>query len=187
MSRLLVAYSTKHGATAEIAQAIADELRQGGHDTDCLPADNVESVDAYDGAIIGSAVYAKRWRRGARRLLKRHGDALAIRPFWIFSSGPCGENPDPSWSEATGVVKRAQALGVRDHVVFGGRLPLEPRNFIERSMVAKTPPEQRDLRNWEEIRSWAARIGAEVGSRSLSSPVRGRDSTVPRLTPRPGR
>ena len=140
MSRFLVAYSTKHGATAEIAQTIADELRQGGHEPDCLPADKVKDVDAYDAAIIGSAVYAKRWRRGARRLLKRHSEALATRPFWIFSSGPCGENPDPSWSEPTGVVKRAQALGVRDHVVFGGRLPLEPRNFVERSMVNKTPP-----------------------------------------------
>jgi menaquinone-dependent protoporphyrinogen oxidase len=38
MSRVLVAYATKHGATEEIAEAIAEELRQAGHTVDCEPA-----------------------------------------------------------------------------------------------------------------------------------------------------
>ena len=179
MSRLLVAYSSKHGATAEIADAIADELRRRGNEADCLPAENVEDIDAYDAAIVGSAVYAKRWRRGARRLLKRQGKALAARPFWIFSSGPCGENPDPSWSEPTGVVRRATALGVRDHVIFGGRLPLEPGSFIERAMVDKCAPEDRDLRDWGDIREWAAQIDAELRRPDETRPR----SVVPRAQP----
>jgi menaquinone-dependent protoporphyrinogen oxidase len=65
VSRLLVAYSSKHGATAEIAESIADELRRRGNEADCLSAENVEDIDAYDAAIVGSAVYAKRGRRGA--------------------------------------------------------------------------------------------------------------------------
>lgn len=50
----------------------------------------------------------------------------------------------------------------RDHVVFGGRLPTEPGNFMERAMVKNTSPEQRDRGDWEQIRSWAARIGADL-------------------------
>jgi menaquinone-dependent protoporphyrinogen oxidase len=166
-SHVLVAYATKHGATAEIAEAIAAKLQGSGHTVDCLPVELVESMEAYDAAVIGSAVYMRRWRPEARHLLKRQAKALANRPFWIFSSGPCGEKPDPAWAEPHGIVRRAEHLGVRGHVVFGGRLPLEPDNFIERSMVENCPPERRDLRDWDEIRSWAADVGAELRSPAL--------------------
>jgi menaquinone-dependent protoporphyrinogen oxidase len=163
MSQILVAHGSKHGATAEIAEAVADQLRRDGHAVDCLPAGDVGGVEPYDVVVVGSAVYMKRWRPEAKRLLKRNADELANRPFWVFSSGPCGENADPSWSEPPGVMKLAERLGVRGHTVFGGRLPLEPGNFMERAMVKNCPPEKRDLRDWDEIRAWASRIGREAG------------------------
>ncbi len=168
MSHVLVTYATKHGATAEIARAVADELRDAGHEVECLPVDGVHSLGGYDAAVVGSAVYMKRWRPDARRFLKRQAKALAERPFWIFSSGPCGEKPDPSWSEPRRTIARAERLGVRGHVVFGGRLPIEPSNFMERAMVDACPPENRDLRNWDAIRAWAGEIGIalEAGPRA---------------------
>ena len=159
MSRVLVTYATKHGATAEIAQAIADQLRNAEHEADCLQVDHIDTLDGYDAAVVGSAVYMKRWRPEARKFLKRQAKALAERPFWIFSSGPCGEKPDPSWSEPRRTIARAERMGARGHVVFAGRLPTEPSNFMERSMVDACPPENRDLRNWDAIRAWAGEIG----------------------------
>lgn len=167
MTHVLVAYASKHGATAEIAEAVGAELRQAGHDVDCLSAEKVSSIDANEAAVSGSAVYMKRWLPEARRLLKRHAKELADRPFWVFSSGPFGEKPDPSWSEPPRTIKRAEHLGVRDHVVFGGRLPLEPSNFMERAMVRDCPPDKRDLRDWDEIREWAAAIGRELSSATI--------------------
>jgi menaquinone-dependent protoporphyrinogen oxidase len=171
MSRVLVAYATKHGATAEIAEAIRDELGHAGHIVDCLAADRVESIEGYDAVVIGSAVYMKRWRSEARGLLKRHAKDLAERPFWIFSSGPFGAKPDPAWSEPPKTVRQAERLGVRHHVVFGGRLPLEPGNFIERAMVKDCPPESRDLRDWDAIKAWARELGAELQSKPHQSAV----------------
>jgi menaquinone-dependent protoporphyrinogen oxidase len=164
MSRVLVAYASKHGSTAEIAKAIAEQLRDCGHTADCQAADEVKGLEPYDAVVVGSAVYMKRWRREAHRLLKHERRALSERPFWIFSSGPCGEKRDPSWVEPADVVKRAERLGARDHVVFGGRLPIEPGNFVERAMVEGCPPEHRDLRDWEAIRGWAATIAAELAA-----------------------
>ena len=165
MSHVLVAFASKHGATAEIAEAVADQLRKVGHEVDCVPAAEAGGgFESYDAVVIGSAVYMKRWRPEARRLLKRHRKELAERPFWVFSSGPFGEKPDPSWSEPPRIMELAEQLGVRDHVVFGGRLPLEPSNFMERSMVKSCPPEKRDLRDWDAIRAWAKRIGTELSS-----------------------
>jgi menaquinone-dependent protoporphyrinogen oxidase len=121
--------------------------------------------------VIGSAVYMKRWRPEARRLLKHNSKALAERPFWVFSSGPCGEKPDPSWSEPPSTIRQAEHLDVRDHTVFGGRLPLEPSNFVERAMVRNCPPENRDLRDWDEIRAWAREIGSAIPTAPSAGPA----------------
>lgn len=169
MSRVLVAFGTKHGATGEIAGSVADQLREVGHAVDCRPAGEVDDVGPYDAVIIGSAVYMKRWRWDAKRLLKRNAKALRERPFWVFSSGPCGEKPDPAWAEPPRIVREAERLGVRGHRVFGGRLPLEPGNFMERSMVESCPPDKRDLRDWEEIRAWAGQVADELAAADARS------------------
>jgi menaquinone-dependent protoporphyrinogen oxidase len=172
VSRVLVAYASKHGATAEIAEVIADELRRHGLSADCLRAQEVADVEPYDAVVLGSAIYMKRWRRTARRFFSRQRRAPADRPLWVFSSGPCGENPDPSWAEPARVVRRIERLGAREHVVFGGRLPLEPHNFIERSMAKNTAPEHRDLRDWDQIRAWAAKIADELQEEEATPPSR---------------
>jgi menaquinone-dependent protoporphyrinogen oxidase len=161
MSRILVAYGSKHGATEEIAEAVAGELRSGGHTVDCVAAENAEGIASYDAAVVGSAVYMGRWRPDARRLLRRSAGPLSEHPLWLFSSGPCGQ-ADPSFAAPPGLERRAKRLGAREHVVFGGRIPSEPGNFIERSMASKSAPEHRDLRDWDAIRSWAAAIARSI-------------------------
>ena len=164
MTRVLVTAASKHGATAEIAEAIAGELRREALAADCSPADGVHDLREYDAVVLGSAVYMKRWLADARHLLHRHHRELSERPFWIFSSGPFGAKPDPAWSEPPRIVREAERLGVREHVVFGGRLPLEPSNFVEKAMVRDTPPEVADLRDWDAIRAWAAAIAATLSA-----------------------
>jgi menaquinone-dependent protoporphyrinogen oxidase len=173
--KVLVAYATKRGATAEIAEAVADELRSCGHDVDCVRAGDAADASGYDAVILGSAMYMRRWRPEARRFLSRQRRHLSSRPFWIFSSGPVGPDPDPAWSEPPRIVARAEQLGARGHVVFGGRMPLEPQGFVERAMVEKTPPEERDARDWDAIRDWARTVAAELAgsaSRAVAGGIR---------------
>src|SRR4051812_18608293 len=117
--RLLVAYASKHGATAEIAAAVADELRRD-FVVDLVQAGEVTDLSPYAGVVLGSAVYMKRWQPSARHLLRRLQHDLGERPLWIFSSGPVGDaEPDPVWCEPAGSLERAQTLNLQDHVVFG--------------------------------------------------------------------
>ncbi|HTU31694.1 MAG TPA: flavodoxin domain-containing protein [Solirubrobacteraceae bacterium] len=172
MQNVLVAYASKHGSTAEIAEAIADKLRESGLGVECMPADGVSTLEPYDAVVLGSAVYIKHWRGDARRFLRRHADELARRPFWVFSSGPVGEAGgavDPAWVEPTRIVNRVEHLGIREHVVFGGRLPTHPKNPLERSLVEHTPHQYRDRRDWREIRTWASDIANELGARRPAS------------------
>ncbi|NYF16904.1 menaquinone-dependent protoporphyrinogen oxidase [Microbacterium sp. AK009] len=168
--RVLVTYASKNGSTEEIAEAIADELMAYGLDVECGSAHDADASDV-DAVILGSAVYADRWLRPARRFLKEESDRLRGIPFWIFSSGPFGEqatsptDDDLRWQEPPRVLSRAEALGVREHVVFGGRLPTEPHGFIENAMVRNTPDDARDARDWSAIRTWAASIAHELGAK----------------------
>jgi menaquinone-dependent protoporphyrinogen oxidase len=168
---VLVAYASKHGSTGEIAAAVASALRTHGLDTDLYPAGEVRGdLRRYDAVVLGSAVYMKRWRREAVRLLRRHARELPDVPFWVFSSGPVGEGSDLSWCEPPRTIERVERLGAREHVVFGGRVPLDPGNFVERAMARNTPPELADRRDWAEIRRWADGIATALGAGSAEAP-----------------
>ena len=157
--RVLVTYASKNGSTAEIAEAIADEFLALGVDTELAEVTTVRELSPYSTVVLGSAVYMAHWRPEARRFLKRHRKELSERDVWLFSSGPVGEQKpgeDPErWTVPKFVREMAPKIGAREHVVFGGRVPAEPSNFIERALVRETPEELSDLRDWHEIRHWA--------------------------------
>lgn len=164
MAKVLVAYASKRGSTAEIADAIATVLRESGAEVDCVEAGAVAELDGYDAVVLGSAVYMRRWRGDARRFLRKHRRELASLPLWVFSSGPTGDpaKDNAAWTEPSHTIKKAEEIGAREHVVFGGRVPADPHGFAERGMVENTPPEWRDRRDWDAIRAWARHIAADL-------------------------
>jgi menaquinone-dependent protoporphyrinogen oxidase len=159
---VLVAYASKRGSTAEIAETVAATLRREGLGVCLGPAGDVGSLERFDAVVLGSAVYMKRWPGDARHFLKRHRKALRQMPFWVFSSGPVGDpaQNDQAWMEPPELAEKADALGGRGHVVFGGCVPAEPRGRVERAMVEGIPREYRDRRDWDEIRGWAKQVAA---------------------------
>ncbi len=169
MARVKVIYASKHGSTREIAEAITDELRAAGQAATCVRAGEVHGLGDCDAVVLGSAVYMGRWRHEAKHVLRRHGPALEAMPFWVFSSGPVGDPAEEQegaekWLEPRRVIERAEELGVREHVVFGGSVSKDPHGFVERSMARNTPEEFQDRRDWEQIRAWARSIAAELGA-----------------------
>jgi menaquinone-dependent protoporphyrinogen oxidase len=161
---VLVAYSSKRGSTAEIAETVAATLRREGLGVCLERAEDVQSLDRYDAVVLGSAVYMKRWRGDARHFLKKHRKALKQMPLWAFSSGPVGDpaKDNPEWTEPPRIAEKVEELGGREHVVFGGCLPAEPAGLMEKAMAQGTPKELRDRRDWAQIRSWAHEIAAAL-------------------------
>lgn len=161
---ILVAYGTKHGATAEIAEAIGDALRAAGFEVDVRQASAVRSLESYRAVVLGSAVYAGRWRRDAMRLLRR--PELKDREVWLFSSGPIGEDKgDPSevdrWTKPRKVRDLEAAIGAHEHVVFGGKID-EDAGFMRKRMARNIPLALRDRRDWDQIEAWGRSIAARL-------------------------
>jgi menaquinone-dependent protoporphyrinogen oxidase len=90
-SRVLVAYATKMGSTKEIAEVIGQELEAAGLQATVVSCAEDPGLDDFDGVIIGSALYTRRWVKAATRYLKRHARELDSHSTWLFHSGPCGE------------------------------------------------------------------------------------------------
>lgn len=90
MIRVLVSAASRHGATAEIGEAIATALRESGLDAQFRPPERVAVTSDYDAFVLGSAVYAGHWLPDAIDLCDRIGPDLKGRPVWLFSSGPVG-------------------------------------------------------------------------------------------------
>jgi menaquinone-dependent protoporphyrinogen oxidase len=159
--RVLVTAATKYGATAEIAQAIADTLGDRGLEPTVLPPDQVEGVDGYEAVVLGSAVYAGHWLKPARELAERCAGALAGRPVWVFSSGPVGDPPKPE-EDPVDVAELMEATGAREHRVFAGKLVRRQLSFPERAIVSALRVPEGDFRDWDEITRWAAGIASAL-------------------------
>lgn len=167
MSRkALVAYGSKHGSTAEIAETIGQVLTEAGLDVDVRSAETVNDVTPYQAVILGSAVYAGQWRKEAARFLESHQSELAQRPVWLFSSGPSGEG-DPvelldGWRLPESEKPIADRVSPRDVAVFHGNIDPDRLNLAERLIVKAVKGEFGDFRDWEAIRGWASEIASSL-------------------------
>ena len=158
---VLVAYATKHGSTAEVAQRITDTLVDRHLTVELLAASAVRGVTHYDAVIAGSAIYYGRWLAAAHGLLVEHRHALLTRPVWVFS---CGLIPDrPTIDIAPAQVEWLMATsGAREHRSFAGRLTAEGLDWRERSAARVVRAPYGDFLDWPGIVAWAEGIAGEL-------------------------
>lgn len=163
-ARILVAYASKLGSTAEIAESIATHLRSEGHHASACPARDVKGLDGWDAVVLGSALYAAHWRRDARRFTARFHDQLAARPLWLFSSGPLDAGLAvadlPITEHGAEVTAGLAPLG---HHTFGGCLRADAD--IDPQVLATHPIG--DFRDWGAIRAYAGEIAEAIRAMDL--------------------
>lgn len=160
MMRVLVAYASERGGTAEIAEWVGAELRRAGVEADVRPAGEVTALDGYDAAVVGGALYAGRWHREARRFVRHHAAALAQRPVWLFSSGPLDHTAEEKEIvPVRGVAKFADRVGARGHATFGGRLDPGAKGFMASKVAKRSAGDYRDR---DHVAGWAAGIAREL-------------------------
>ncbi|MFP5369541.1 MAG: flavodoxin domain-containing protein, partial [Actinomycetes bacterium] len=139
-TRILVTAASRHGATAEIATALAAALtvsdadRASAIEAVAVAVEQRPDPASFDAVLLGSAVYAGHWLDAAREYGAAQADLLRRCPVWLFSSGPIGEPPFPP-DEPYDVQPLTHLIGARGHRVFPGRLEKSRLSFGERALV----------------------------------------------------
>jgi menaquinone-dependent protoporphyrinogen oxidase len=160
---VLVSVASRHGATAEIGEAVALEIARHGHFVDVIPPEDVEHVTDFDAVVLGSAVYVGRLAVALRALAQRAGGQLRERPVWLFWSGPVGDPPMPV-TAPDDVATIARAVGASEPRCFVGSLDRGGLDLSERALVALTHAEQGDFRDFDDVRAWADEVAAELAT-----------------------
>ncbi|MBL8160777.1 MAG: flavodoxin domain-containing protein [Anaerolineae bacterium] len=160
--RILVAFASKYGATAEIAARIGQVLREVGLHVDVQPAETVSDLSPYTAVILGSAVYAGSWRKEAVHFLETFEDKLAQMPVWLFSSGPTGQG-DPltllkGWNFPDAQKPLTDHIQPRDLVLFHGEINMQKLNFGEKLIIKGLKAPVGDFRDWKAISAWTMSV-----------------------------
>jgi len=143
--KALVAYGSKLGGTAGLAEMIGRALESEGLQVDVRSAKQPGLVSSYDAVVVAGGLYANRWHRDARRFVRRNASALRGRPVWLVASGPLDDRARAGdLPPVKHVVAAAKLVNARGQVTFGGYLAPDAKGFPASSMAKKNAGDWRD-------------------------------------------
>ena len=158
---VLVTWATRYGSTREVAEAVAEVLRENGLAVEARPLQNVDRLDDFDAIVLGCAIYVSRIHRDARRFLSANRDTLSRKPVALFVLGPV-HNDEKQWSSARGQVSKELGRFPWFHpvaqAIFGGRWDPATVGFPFRFLPALKSMPVSDARDWDGIRAWAGTL-----------------------------
>ena len=158
---VLVTFATRYGSTREVAQSIADTLKESGIEVDFQPIREVRSVEKYQAVVLGAPLYMFRWHKDARRFLSKHRKDIVQRPIAIFALGPIHDE-EKEWQDVQKQLDKALAkypwLNPAAVEIFGGRFDPARLRFPYSFLPAMKKIPASDIRDWTKIKSWAENL-----------------------------
>jgi menaquinone-dependent protoporphyrinogen oxidase len=163
--RTLVAYASRAGSTAEVAEAVGAVLREHGIDVDVRSVKDIAEVVGYDSVILGSAIWAGKPLPEMLRFVKRHRDAITQLPVAYFIQ--CDQlraytpaNRQIALSYVTPLRKLHEPISIG---LFAGRRDFSKVNpLLKWVLMHVFKLSEGDWRDWEQIGGWAATVASQV-------------------------
>ena len=162
-SKILVAYASRTGSTAGVAEAIGKTLMEKGAQVDIQPMQSVNDLTPYRGVVAGSAIQNRQWLPEAVSFVQMHKATLNQKPFAMFSvcmtlAMRNGEKYLPAVSEWIAPVRRLVhpvSEGLFAGVLDIRKIPSLSDRLKFRLSVAFGVWTEGDHRDWSAIRAWA--------------------------------
>ena len=177
MSKALIVYGTRYGASASTSEEIAKTLRENGIDTQVFNAkvENVKDIAHYDLVVVGSGIQINRWTSEPEDFLKKHQRELGTKKLALFVC--CGSATDKAKPELAEKARRKYleekaaklnlhpiALGLFGGVYNYNNMPW----YAKKAMNADRPrveaaykesePGVYDTRDHSAIRAWTEQL-----------------------------
>jgi menaquinone-dependent protoporphyrinogen oxidase len=170
---VLVAYASRHGATAGIAERLAARIAAAGTTVAVRRVDTIEDLGGFDAVVLGSPVYEQSWPPEASRFVADHTTELAARPLWLFSVGSFGDD-----GRLTGPLARKEprdigatlaTLRPREYRIFRGVIQKHQWPFWSRLLFHLFGGRFGDHRDWPAIEAWGEEIGRTLAGHTAVS------------------
>lgn len=162
-TKVLVAYDSKLGSTAEVAEFMGSVLSEQGLSIVVKPLSEVGDLESYARVIVGSAIRYDRWLPDATTFERENKTALRNVPVSFFFTCLTLAKPTPTaLLKVEGYANKLRSIApeVKPIAVggFAGVLQFSrtpwPARFALRLLSIATGVKEGDFRDWEAIRSW---------------------------------
>jgi menaquinone-dependent protoporphyrinogen oxidase len=173
MSKALIVYGTRYGATASTSEEIANVLRQEKVDVQVVNAkeEKIKNITEYNLVVVGSGILINRWTSEPEDFLKKFQKELPTKKLALFvCCGSASANEPETAAKAKQKYLHEKASKYKLQPValglFGGvyNYNKEPW-YAKKAMEMDRPRVQAkfketalgiyDTRDWDAIRSWA--------------------------------
>lgn len=160
MRKILVAYASKCGSTAEVAEAIAKTLSEKGARVDVRPVKNVGDIGAYSAVVLGSAIRMGAWLPEAVDFVKKNQSRLSQMPTAFFTVHMLNRDDSAeSRKNREAYVAPVHALVAPDaEAFFAGEIDLARMSFLDRLITNVMHVKEEDARDWNAIGGWASSL-----------------------------
>ncbi|HEU4546943.1 MAG TPA: flavodoxin domain-containing protein [Microlunatus sp.] len=129
MAKILITWAGSTELTSDVADLVAAELRDTGHQVTLVPAERARDAWHYDAVIVGSDIRHHHWAREAVSYLRDQAPDLAERPTFLFTAVPYGSDS----TSPQNVHRLAFAIGTALPTVFGW----EATDDLRRAAIAR--------------------------------------------------
>ncbi len=171
-NKILVTYASRTGSTAEIAEAIARALVEGGAQVDVLPMQSVNDLTPYQAIVAGSAIRKSKWLPEAVQFVRTHQSTLMHKPLAMFTvcitlamgTGEQYRSAVQGWVAPIRSLIRPVSEGLFAGRLDFGKLPFNWDTLLFRISVALGIFPRGDHRDWSAIRTWAEGLKPMLGA-----------------------
>ena len=164
---VLVAYATRTGSTEEVAQAIAEVLRNHDVSADLRCAKDISSTDQYVAVVIAAPLYMGRLHKEMRRFLSTHRAALMKTQVVLFVLGPI-QKEEKDWigakQQLEKELKKFSWLSPVAQYIVGGRFDPARMGFPFNVIPAMRKIPASDALDWDLIRDKAGELATRFKS-----------------------
>ncbi len=160
--RILVAYASRAGSTAEIAEEIGREMNSSEAMAEVRSVTENFDIHTYTAAVIGGPIYMGRVVSEVASFVRTNQAALECIPVAAFAvGGSLTDRSEESLEWARHLLEKAiEPVHAREIGLFAGFLNLTRMSVSQRVILRCLWGKSGDFRDWEMIRGWARMLPA---------------------------